>query len=142
MSAWQRLAIFAAVTVAANLPDLASIGLYLLVRRHVLRGQEERGEGAEEGGGRRREAEEVPPYGGIYTGSVERTDSREDDGGEEEGAETTGRRNLNAEQEVNKEVRCVMAALRTYALVCLLDGIFLLLMSALPKNVERLILNR
>ncbi len=40
-----------------------------------------------------------------------------------------------------KELRCVVAALRTYCLLCTMDLAFLLLTALLPRTTGRLVLN-
>ncbi len=47
--------------------------------------------------------------------------------------------NDSSSKKREKEIRCVLNALRTYAFVCLTDAIFLMAMAALPKSTFRLV---
>ena len=61
MSLGARATVVISSFLAATMPDLASIIVYLLIRRHVLiTERESAGEGEGEGG--------EPPFGGIYVG--------------------------------------------------------------------------
>ncbi len=62
MSPLDQSAISLVFVLVFSLTDLASVGIYLLIRRH-LRTTE-----AEESSGNDNDQEEDPPFGGIYVG--------------------------------------------------------------------------
>ncbi len=72
MLEWRRLIVFASTTAAANVPDLASVAVYLVLKRRLSLSATPVEESREE--------EDLDVYGGIYMGEQQQGTSMEDAG--------------------------------------------------------------